>query len=498
MAREDGFEPLQLFEERQPPRFPIEALPQIPRDYVMTVASDTQVAPDMVAMVVLPALSAGIAAKYVVEPAPGWQEPTTLYCIGLIDSGEGKSTVLKRISKIINAYERDLSAKLIRPIAQRRAELDVVRRKANDARERNDEVALAEAYAAEQAHRPIAPPRVVMRDSTPEALQSLLHQHPNLLVLAAEGDFVSTCLGGRYSEGDPRVEAVLSAYDAEQLIIDRKGSSLTIERPVLTIALLTQPVVWTELAKQRKTEERGLTARMLVAKIPLPDKPRELVHNQDRTEVEASSLAFEKLLSKLYAYGEPRESPYEVKKLTFHEAARTRFTEHYNQHQRVLRDGEFEGFQAWAGKKMGFVARIAAILHVTKWASVANDIVPPEQFPVSQESVDEAVKIVEYFEAQRRQLAEIHQDEASVEGAKRIANWLNRVKTVPKRLKRRDIQRGVSALKGTLLDDAIEELCERGFLKRCDSTSDYLIRSGLRLDRPTSLTQPSNAGETHA
>ncbi len=67
------------FEERSLPGFPAHVLPAVLREWVEAESHATQTPPDLAGLLALAVCSSVIARRVVVEPRPGWREPTNLF-----------------------------------------------------------------------------------------------------------------------------------------------------------------------------------------------------------------------------------------------------------------------------------------------------------------------------------------------------------------------------------------------------------------------------------
>lgn len=82
---------LEPFEQTAPPEFPVNALPQVLRNWVIEVSTATQTPPDLSAMLALAVCAATLALSVFISPRPGWVEPVNLFVAVLLDPGNRKS-----------------------------------------------------------------------------------------------------------------------------------------------------------------------------------------------------------------------------------------------------------------------------------------------------------------------------------------------------------------------------------------------------------------------
>ncbi len=89
------------------PKFPVDALPEVVKDYVIAVAENSQTSPDMAAVISLGVLASCLQGKYVVEGISGYCEPLNLYTVVVAAPGERKSSVMKSMTKYLYEYEQE-------------------------------------------------------------------------------------------------------------------------------------------------------------------------------------------------------------------------------------------------------------------------------------------------------------------------------------------------------------------------------------------------------
>jgi putative DNA primase/helicase len=98
------FEPL---DNRDLPRFPVEALPDVLRDWVTAESHATQTPPDLSALLSLAVCSTAIARRVDVVPRRGWREPTNLFVAVLLEPGNRKSAVFSDCVRPLREVESE-------------------------------------------------------------------------------------------------------------------------------------------------------------------------------------------------------------------------------------------------------------------------------------------------------------------------------------------------------------------------------------------------------
>ena len=197
-------------------------------------------------------------------------------------------------AEVENSKSAIVEARTRREIAEQRA--DAAKRAA--ARAALDEAPDASGRAEEARQAALmveaitvpATPRLLVDDSTPEALVSLMAaQGGRVAVLSAEGG-IFDIISGKYSRF-PSFDVYLKGHAGDELRIDRKGRDAEfIDRPTLTVGLAIQPAVLRAIAEHEGFRGRGLLARFLFClptsfvghrKIGTPATPQEVIERYD-------------------------------------------------------------------------------------------------------------------------------------------------------------------------------------------------------------------------
>ena len=78
------------FDEYDLPTFPVDALPEVIRRYVLAVAESTQTAVDMAAVEALGVVSLCSQGKYFIRGNADWTEPLNTYTVVILPPADGK------------------------------------------------------------------------------------------------------------------------------------------------------------------------------------------------------------------------------------------------------------------------------------------------------------------------------------------------------------------------------------------------------------------------
>lgn len=421
------------FNEYELPEFPLEALPDWLHSYSKGLATATQTPVDMAAMLGLANCSAAIAGNVVARAREGWDEPTNLYGVIVLGSGNRKTAVHDAAKAPLEEVEaqliRDKQAAIDEARVERSvldARLEHLKKAAGKADiEAKRRHLLAEAKKVAQELRgvkaPAVPKLIVSGDITPEAIASNLAEQEGRLFLSSDEGELFEMLSGRYGNGSPNFEIVLKAHAGGKVRADRRGRSEVIENATLTIGLTVQPDVLRGLADKPGFRGRGLIGRFLycipkslvgrrnITPEPLSDEGRNTYAKRIKT-----LAALGKMLS-----GDGDMAPRVVRLSRDGLGYLTAFAEEIE--PKLAEGAELYPIADWANKLTGAVVRIAAILHYGDNSLSPNNVpdIPPD-------TVKRAIKIGRYLIPHAlAAYAEMGAD-PQIESAKHLLRWIER------------------------------------------------------------------------
>jgi hypothetical protein len=415
----------------------------------------------------------------VVQPRASWREPTNLFVAVALPPGNRKTAVFELVCRPLRAAERAAIDAAEREIQEAKVEKQVAEDRAQNAARAasrakeagtNDADALLKAAkdTAAMAEAIVVPsrPRLLIDDSTPEALTSLLAaQGGRGAVMSAEGG-VFDMIAGRYSKF-PTFDVYLKGHAGDELRVDRVGRKPEfIERPALTVGLAIQPAVLRQIADRDGFRGRGLLARFLFSlpvsfvgsrEIGPPGVPPDV---QDRYEADIKALVLS-----LNEWTDPAV-------LRFTSEASDALLQYEGKLEPKLA-GELEHLADWGSKLAGAVVRIAGLLHL------ATHLRTGWREPVDVHTFEQAARIGDYFLAHAIATHAFMGADPALEDARVILRWIAGRETFTKR----DLHNAHQSRfpKAQDIDPALASLEERGWIRRKES------KSGPKGGRPSQI-----------
>ncbi len=270
-------EPLSAPVDSQP--YPVDALPPLLRDAVLEAQAFVQAPVALVACSALSALSLAVQGLVNVRRDHQLAGPVSLYLLSVAESGERKTTCDRIFGAALRDWERDRAAACAHDLAafeaaaasfeaKRAGLLEAIKRKRRDAQDTaEDERALDELMSS--APSPVAVPRLLYADATPEALShALATGWPSAAVLSAEAGAVFGAHGMGYETILRNLALLNVLWDGGEIAVDRRSKpSFRLRDRRLTFGLMVQPEALRAFLERAGTLPRGsgFIARFLIA-----------------------------------------------------------------------------------------------------------------------------------------------------------------------------------------------------------------------------------------
>ncbi|WP_159049224.1 DUF3987 domain-containing protein [Streptomyces canus] len=474
-VEDDWEEPLSIDRPTLAP-FPVDLLGPNLAAIVKAVTAQVQVAPDIPAMIALPAISVAIGGRAQVRIRPGWSEAIALWTATVAGAGERKSAAEAPFSDTLRGLERELQAKAIPEIEDAEQLMKIAQARLEDAEKaaikakpdlralRMDEAKLAKQELREMGPVP-ALPRLLFGDITPAAMPvKAAQQGGRMGVIHSEGTLIKQ-MGGLYNSGASDTGFALDAYDGKAMPVDRVGrDSIEMESAHLTIGLLVQPIILEQLGRKKDDEmlHNGFVQRFLYG------FPASRLGYQDpRGSVPIPAEVMDDLRYRLgrLVHGLWKNSM--VRAVTFtDEASEVMYVFQEEMQERLRRGGDLHPMASWASKLPGKLARIAALITLYE---------NPDATQVQASELRAALAMAPYFITHARLCLDLMgaNRDAKLMPARDVLEWLRRRKEDKRRepFTVRDAQRGVDGnswgpegVTSETVHDAIHVLVDKGWV----------------------------------
>lgn len=431
-------------------------------------AENLQVDPGMTAVAGLTVMALCVQGKFIINPKPGWVEPLNLYAAVVARPSERKTPALSVMAKPLYSFEKEENQRRAPLIDQYKMKKRILEKKifnlselaakptAKGAAVDMDDITELQYELSDLEREAVKPMRLLADDVTPEALVSLMAANDGKMGLMSDEGGIFDIIAGKYNSGKVNMDVFLKAYTGSYLRVDRKGREPEIvERALLTMLLMVQPVVLEAIMGNQEFAGRGFLAR------PLYALPKSLVGHRryktipiPRETEQAYNDAIGALLS-IQELGDAREL--KVTQEADQEAERF-----FNELEPRLADnfGDLDELEGWATKYHGQIMRIAGIIHCCLHLQEAV------QVPVSLDTMRAAQTIGSYFLEHTRAAFQIMglTESQEVKDAKYI---LKRIKADgQKEINKRDLNRlcqKFSTAEG--MEPGLKELTRRGYIR---------------------------------
>ena len=423
--------------------FPVHALPDPIRRYVLEAHRAIQCDPSFIALPLLTALASVIGLSRCLNLKNGWSVPSIVWGAIIGDSGTSKSPALYAAMDGIALLQRNAQIRYEQEMVDYEAEL----KRYNAAKNATDQCDL------EKPVEPIAD-RLTVDDTTIEALATILVENPRGLLLS--NDELASWVGSfdRYSSGSGADAAkYLSMFNGRSLTVDRKtGKPKTLHIPsaALSVAGGIQP----RILRRAMTDVHrasGLMARFLLV------WPPRVVKQWAEDEIsDESKREIHDIFERLYEL-HPKENEAgipEPQTLRLSPAAKALWIDYFNRHSQQQADLEGDLSAAWS-KLEEYAARLALIFQLVR--DTHNSDLENEK--VDESSMRSAIELTEWFKYEAKRVYHMLCEDEKEAEQRKLIDWirLRGPVTVP------EVQRGHRRLKTAQeTQEALEELVKRG------------------------------------
>ncbi len=402
--------------------FPIEALPDPCRVFISEASAAIGCNAAYVGVPLLATLAGSIGNSAVIELKRGWCEPAVIWSLTIGESGTTKSPALDRVLSPLHRTQLDLVRDHQHTMADHEQAL------ALHAADFASWKAKGRAKGGPPPEEPPEPtcPRIIVSDTTVEALAVILAENPRGLLLARD-ELAGMLLGMNQYRGGKGADAqhFLTMHGARPLVIDRKGATgggkklITVPRAALSITGTIQPTILRQ-ALGRDHFENGLAARFLFAAPPSKAKRWTEAELSEGTERQLAEL--HKRL--LFQGGEPDEwGEIQPQVLSLTPSGRATWVSFYNEHAERLADLSGDLAATWA-KLEGYAARLALVVHLVRreWFDLSLEA----QDAVDEASVNAGVTLSRWFAGEAQRLFGLFHETDDQREQRELVEWIRR------------------------------------------------------------------------
>lgn len=426
----DGhFDPIIPFDQLQTPEIPSALLPPVLGDFVQNVSEVLLVPMAMPVLTVLGIVSAALAKKFIVSPLPDWKEPINIYCQIAMLPASNKSQTLKFLKSPVDDWEKKgmervmperdkalTNLKLLQTdIGKQYKILKNQKAKQADIDAAKEAVARLEAdYRVKQEAVPVIP-QIYTTDATPEAMAELIHSQGGRLAVISDEGGITEVLAGLYNSGNANIDIFLKGIDGGATRIKRANKDYSLN-PYLTLVLLIQPQILSNMAEKRAYTGNGALERYLYA---LPVGNVGYREFQDRHIDMQAQTAYSNLVFNLLSIPVP-ETPYILK---LDSSAKATWDHFRQEIERELRaDGKLYICRGWGGKLAGYTLRLAGLMHVAEHDSTTHLVI---SHATMQKAIQLARLLMEHAVAAYNMMGA----DTETNDAKELFEWLKTKRT---------------------------------------------------------------------
>ena len=273
--------------------------------------------------------------------------------------------------------------------------------------------AIAQEVADFEEEKPL---HLYVDDVTTEKLVSVMSANQGRAALISSEGGIFDTLAGIYTR-NVNIDVMLKGYSGDTIRVDRIGrESECIMNPCLTILLMTQPKVVSDVLSNATFRGRGLTARFLYCLPTTSVGSRRF--QSDPVPFDVYQRYEKKMVNML-----EDEYPEKPEVITLSPEASERLTAFADEIEPKMKT-DYADIADWAGKLVGNTLRIAGLL-CRAGSYRASDFLPDnEALTVSGETMENAIRLGRYYLSHALAVYDAIPEEAMHKQANRILRML--------------------------------------------------------------------------
>lgn len=420
---------------RELPKFPLTALPDPIRQAAEEVSRFDKVPIESPATIAISMLATAIGKNAIIEEKNGLEHFPSLFFALIAKSGERKSPPFKRMQWPFTRYlEENLPRYTLeereaeswnKSIGARIRKLEKEAEKVDNPISRRDISSKMAELKADMMPRPMDPRRFTS-DATEQVLFKRMEEHGGQYsVQSGEGRPIFDAILGKYSGSDRTGDGIyLAGISGDVITRDRIGSadaggqeSGVILKPCLNVCVMIQPDKYLQFSKHPNLKQSGLIAR--ICPVWLPSLVG--IRLESINEPGLNAKAMHPYNHLVYGLLETlRDEPHRV---TLSPDAKELRREYHNEIERMMRkDGEYEDVPDIASKATSQAVKLALVIHLASFPG----FITHDESAISKETMSRAIALGEYFLSQAVASQRYANEDAQLEPARRILEWMNK------------------------------------------------------------------------
>ncbi len=379
--------------------FPTDVFPSYIERFCDSVAVNVQVDRAMICAAVLAASALCMQGRFQVgyPSGNGHAEHLCLYLVIVASPGERKSSVFAKALSPIRAWQESKRDSYRTELASYRARQEAIHAEIESVKQKlhkasgADRVALGDdltsLYLDENALQLPASPELIAMDTTTEALASLLELTGGSAgIFTDESDFFKI-IAGLYNRGQAsNLGLVLKAYDGSPFHRTRRQETVVLERPLLSMCLFAQPVLFEQMQGNPELQGRGMVGRLLFCQ-PERMAGRRDVTVSDPIDSQAEEM-YRELLGDFLEMGQLPDA--QIHRLGWEPQAAALMLKYLQMIENSMQAGHsMEQAADYASKAGGAAIRMAGILHLMHSRG--------ESMAIPVEIAEKAIRLHKYF-----------------------------------------------------------------------------------------------------
>lgn len=411
------------------PHWPDDVFPSSVQSFVTALSKSTETPPELPAMMALAAISAAAQGKYRVRVKQDYFEPVNIWACAALPPGSRKTAVQMAATAPLTKWEKLQREKLEPEIKKAQADdatlrerISQLRKKAANAKDCDFEQLKAE-IADIEANLPKIPtvPQIWAQDVTPENLGTIMADNKERMAILSDEAGIFDILAGRYSGGIPNLDLFLQGHAGSAVRVNRGSRPpVFMQTPALTFGLSPQPDALRGLTEKPGFRGRGLLGRFLYVLPPSNLGYRTL----DAAPMLPDWVAryggiLTGIINQKMAGSEREPRPHV---LSIANDALKIWQAFAHKIEAGMREGAtYAHLTDWAAKLPGAAARIAALLHITRYA-----LISPWEKEISIEDMSAALRIADVLSVHALAAFDLMGADPALDGARVVLRWIER------------------------------------------------------------------------